>query len=140
MSESTVAAIVVALFAALGGSGFWVWLNGRKEAPIKKRDADIAVAHTSQQMALAVADDLRTDVTRLRADLNHERTEREGLGTKLEALQQKVEAQADTISSLRRVVRIFNDAWASLEANWQILRLQETAPSKPYINMEEEVY
>lgn len=137
MSESTVVAIVVAVFGLLGGVGFWGYLQSRKEAPIKKRDADIAVAHTSQQMALAVADDLRTDVDRIRGDLEHERTQREALGTKVQALQEKVDEQAYTISSLRRIIRIFNDAWASLEANWQLLRLQDTAPRKPYIKMEE---
>lgn len=138
MSEQSVVTIVVAIFALLGGAGFWGWMTNRKEAPIKKRDADIAAAHTSQQMALANADDLRKDVDRIRGDLNHERTQREELGTKFEALQKKVDEQADTISSLRRIIRIFNDAWASLEANWQILRLHETAPSKPYIDMKEE--
>jgi peptidoglycan hydrolase CwlO-like protein len=138
MSENSVVAIVIGLFGLLASAGFWTYMSNRKEAPIKKRDADIAAAHTSQQMAIANAEELRKDVNRIRGDLDHERTQREELGTKFEALQKKVDEQADTISSLRRVIRIFNDAWASLEANWQILRLQETAPRKPYIDMKEE--
>jgi hypothetical protein len=138
MSEQTVGIIVAALFAALGGAGFWGYMVSRKEAPIKKRDADIAVAHTSQQMALAVAEDLRLDVGRLRGDLDHERKQREGLGTEVKELRAKIEAQADTIQSLRRAVRAFRDAWANLTANWQILRLQDNPPQQPYIDLKEE--
>ncbi|CAN7465540.1 hypothetical protein LJR013_003185 [Pseudarthrobacter oxydans] len=138
MSEQTVVALVVALIAALGGAGFWGYMANRKEAPIKKRDADVAAAHVSQQMALAVADDLRTDVTRLRADVDLERKERETLGGEVRELRAKVEAQADTIQSLRRAVRAFRDAWANLTANWHILRLQDTAPQQPYIDLQEE--
>jgi hypothetical protein len=139
MSESTIAVIIGGILAVLGGAGFWTYMSHRKDAPIKKRDADIAAAHISQQMALANAEDLRVDLGRVREEVKEERTAREALSTRFEALQKTVNEQADTISSLRRVIRIFNDAWASLEANWQILRLQETAPSKPYINMKEDL-
>lgn len=138
MTETTITVIIGGLLAVLGGAGFWTYMSHRTDAPIKKRDADVAAAHVSQQMAIANAEELRKDVDRIRGDLNHEREQREELSTRFEALQTKVNEQADTISSLRRIIRIFNDAWASLEANWQILRLQETAPSKPYIDMKEE--
>ena len=138
MSESTVVAIVVAVIGLLGGAGFWGWLQSRKEAPIKKRDADIAAAHTSQQMALAIADDLRTDVGRLRTDLDAERRAREGLGSEVRELRQKVEEQADVILALRRAVRAFKDAWADLTANWHTVRLQETPPRQPHIDLKEE--
>lgn len=135
MSEPTVVAIVVALFGLLGGAGFWGFLQNRKEAPIKKRDADVAAAHVSQQMALAVADDLRTDVGRLRTDLNTEREERK---REVGELRQKVEVQAETIVTLRRAVRAFRDAWGDITANWPEVRLQATAPREPYINLNEE--
>ena len=138
LSETSIVAIIVALFALLGGAGFWGFLQNRKEAPIKKRDADVAAAHTSQQMALAIADDLRTDVARLREDLNHERTAREGLGSEVRELRQKVDIQADTIQNLRRAVRAFKDAWDDITANWDEVRLQTTAPRQPYINLNEE--
>lgn len=135
MSETSIVAIIGALFALLGGAGFWGFLQNRKEAPIKKRDADVAAAHTSQQMALAVADDLRTDVGRLRDDLNAEREERK---REVGELRQKVEAQADTIQNLRRAVRAFKDAWAEITANWSVVRLQDTPPVAPYIQLTEE--
>ena len=138
MNEQTVVTIVVALLSLLGGAGFWGYMTNRKEAPIKKRDADIAVAHTSQQMALAVAEDLREDVGRLRGDLDHERTQRENLGTEVRELRAKVDEQAGTIQYLRRVVQAFEDAWASLTANWHIVRLQEVAPKQPRVNLKEE--
>lgn len=138
MSEQTIVTIVVALLSLLGGAGFWGYMTNRKEAPIKKRDADIAVAHTSQQMALAIAEDLRLDVERLRGDVGIERTARESLGGEVRELRARVEEQAGTIQSLRRVVQAFKDAWANLESNWQILRLQDTAPQKPYIDVKEE--
>jgi hypothetical protein len=138
MSEQTIVTIVVGLLSLLGGAGFWGYMTNRKEAPIKKRDADIAVAHTSQQMALAIAEDLRLDVGRVRTELDAERTERENLGNEVRELRGIVESQAGTIQSLRRVVQAFKDAWANLESNWQILRLQETAPQKPYIDLKEE--
>jgi hypothetical protein len=138
MSESTIVTIVVALLSLLGGAGFWGYMTNRKEAPIKKRDADIAVAHASQQMALAVAEEAWAGVGRVRTELDEEREKREALGTEVKELRGIVESQADTIHSLRRVVQAFKDAWANLESNWQILRLQETAPQKPYIDLKEE--
>lgn len=135
MSESSIVSIIGALFVLLGGAGFWGFLQNRKEAPIKKRDADVAAAHVSQQMALAVADDLRTDVGRLREDLNHEREERK---REVRELRQTVELQNDTIASLRRAVRAFRDAWAEITANWADIRLRDTPPVAPYIQLTEE--
>lgn len=134
-SESSTVAVIGSLFVLLGGAGFWGFVQNRKEAPIKKRDADVAAAHVSQQMALAVADDLRTDVGRLRDDLNTEREERR---REVGELREKVEVQADTIVTLRRAVRAFRDAWGDITANWPEVRLQTTAPREPYINLKEE--
>lgn len=124
MSEQTVVTIVVALLSLLGGAGFWGYMSSRKEAPIKKRDADVAVAHQSQQMALAIAEDLREDVGRIRSELNEEREARKALAA-------RVDKQDHTIQGLRAVVRAFREAWADLTANWHTIRLQETPPPEP---------
>jgi FtsZ-interacting cell division protein ZipA len=136
VSEQTVVTIVVALLSLLGGAGFWGYMSSRKEAPIKKRDADVAVAHTSQQMALAIAEDLREDVGRIRTELTDTRTE---LGIEREARQalaRRVDAQESTIQGLRSAVRAFRDAWANLTANWAVIRLQETPPAEPHITLD----
>lgn len=143
MSEQSVVTVVVALFALLGGAGFWGYLSSRKEAPIKKRDADVAAAHTSQQMALSVAEDLRTDVDRLRADVTQERSAREELGRQLDIesrerrnLSNRVEEQGATIHNLRAALRAFKDAWLDLNTNWQVIRLQEDPPPEPRIYLD----
>jgi hypothetical protein len=138
MSEQTLVTLGVAVLSLLGGAGFWGWLTSRKEAPIKKRDADVAVAHTSQQMALAIAEDLRLDVGRLRGDVDAERKARESLGTEVQELRQRVEAQAGTIDRLRRAVRAFQDAWEYITTNWQVVRLQDSPPQQPRIDLKEE--
>lgn len=138
MSEQALVTLGVAVLSLLGGAGFWGWMTSRKEAPIKKRDADVAVAHTSQQMALAIAEDLRLDVGRLRGDVDAERKARESLGTEVQELRQRVEAQAGTIDRLRRAVRAFQDAWEYITTNWQIVRLQDNPPQQPRIDLKEE--
>lgn len=131
MSEQTIVTIVVGLLSLLGGAGFWGYMTNRKEAPIKKRDADVAVAHQSQQMALAIAEDLREDVGRIRSELNEEREARKALAL-------RVDKQESTIQGLRAAVRAFRDAWANLTANWQVIRLQDYPPAEPHITLHEE--
>lgn len=137
MNESTVVAVVVGLIGVLGGAGFWGFLISRKEAPIKKRDADVAVAHTSQQMALALAEDLRTDLGRLRGDVDTERKAREELGAQVAELRDKVGKQDRTIQALRHAVRTFQDAWHHLTANWATIRLLENPPQEPRVSIYE---
>ena len=129
MNEQTIVTIVVAVLSLLGGAGFWGYLTNRKEAPIKKRDADVAVAHQSQQMALAIAEDLRQDVGRIRTELAEEREARKALAA-------RVDAQESTIQGLRGAVRAFRDAWANLTANWQVIRLQDNPPAEPRISLD----
>lgn len=134
MSESTVVTVVVAIISLLGGAGFWGYMSSRKEAPIKQRDADVAVAHQSQQMAMAIAEDLRKDVDRIRGDVATERKAREALGQEVADLRETVGRQADTIASLRRAVRDFREAWANMRANWHTIRLQEFPPTEPRLD------
>lgn len=132
MNDSVVMIIVGAL-GVLGGGGFWGYWQSRKDQPVKKRDADLAAAEKSQQMALAVADDLREDLTRLRTDLNAERDARNTLAGRFDQLEVTVREQNRTITVLREVARTWDAAWQQLTKDWATLRLRDTAPERPLL-------
>ena len=134
MSEASIVTIIVGVLGVLGGGGFWGYRQFRKEAPVKKRDADIAVAEKSQQMALAVAENMRKDVERLRTDLNTERDARQTLTGRVDSLETQVREQNRTIQILREAVRLFNAAWDDLTHRWHTLRQSEHPPARPHIN------
>lgn len=136
MSETSIVAIIVAVLAILGGGGFWGYRQFSREAPVRKRDADIAVAEKSQQMALAVADDLREDYTRLRTDLNAEREERQKLTGRVDSLETHIREQDKTIRTLRDAVRLFTAAWDDLTNRWQHYRQSEHPPPRPNIHID----
>lgn len=136
MSETSIVAIIVAVLAILGGGGFWGYRQFAKEAPVRKRDVDIAVAEKSQQMALAVADDLREDYTRLRTDLNAEREERQKLTGRVDSLETHIREQDKTIRTLRDAVRLFTAAWDDLTSRWQHYRQSEHPPPRPNITID----
>ena len=131
MNSEAILAIILAVLGVLGGGGIWTYLQSRKDAPVRKRDADLAVADKSQQMAMAIADDLRQDYARLRLDLDEEKGARQELTGRVDALARQVRDQDRTITSLREVVRAFSSAWDDLAASWHVLRLQDKPPPKP---------
>jgi chromosome segregation ATPase len=136
MNEAITVGLITGILGVLGGAGFWGYMASRKEAPIKKRDADIAAAHQSQQMALAVADDLREDVNRLRGELGVEREERQKLSGRVQGLETHIRELNGTIRSLREAIRAFRDAWDDITRRWAEIRLQDEAPPMPYTNIE----
>lgn len=136
MSEGSIIAIIVALLGVVGGGGYWGYRQFSKEAPVKKRDADIAVAEKSQQMAMAIADDLREDYTRLRTDLNAEREERQKLTGRVDSLETHIREQDKTIRTLRDAVRLFTAAWDDLTSRWQHYRQSEHPPPRPNITID----
>lgn len=136
MSETAIVTLIVAILGALGSGGIWGYRQFKKEAPVKKRDADIAVAEKSQQMAMAIADDLREDYTRLREDLNTEREARQQLTGRLEGLETHVRELNGTIRTLRDAVRIFSAAWDDLVHRWHEHRLADTPPPRPRIQID----
>ena len=111
MNSEAILAIILAVLGVLGGGGIWTYLQSRKDAPVRKRDADLAVADKSQQMAMAIADDLRQDYARLRLDLDEEKGARQELTGRVDALARQVRDQERTITSLREVVRSYSSAW-----------------------------
>jgi len=128
--------IILALLTLLGGTGFWGYRQSRKEAPVKKRDADIAAADKSVQMALAVATAAREDNASLREDLNKERGERQTLAGRVDGLENHIREQNRTIQTLREALRIFSTGWDELVSRWQALRQDEHPPPKPTVHIE----
>ena len=134
MSETAIVSIILGIMTLLGSGGFFGYRQFKKEAPVKKRDADIAVAEKSQQMAMSIADDLRGDYTRLRADLNTEREQRQNLTGRVDSLETHIREQERTIRNLRDAVRVLT-AWGNdIVARWNVVRLQEKPPPLPNIH------
>lgn len=136
MSETLVIVIITGVLGIAGGGGYWGYKQFKREAPVKQRDADIAVAEKSQQMALASAQRLEADVVRLRADLNTERDARQNLTGRVDSLETQVREQNRTIQLLREAVRLFNAAWDDLTHRWHTLRQSEHPPTRPHINID----
>lgn len=136
MSETGIVSVILGILTLLGGGGFWTYRQFKKEAPVKKRDADIAVAEKSQQMAMAIADDLREDYTRLREDLNVEREARQKLAGRLDGLESHIRELNGTVRVLREALRVFNAAWDDLEHRWHEYRLSEKAKTRPHIQID----
>lgn len=137
MTSDVVLPIILGVLTVLGGTGFWGYRQSRKEAPVKKRDADIAAADQSVQMALAVATAARDDNAALRADLNTEREARQKLSGRVEGLETHVREQDRTIRGLREVVRVLSDWADDVIANWHTIRLEEMPPKKPGVTIDQ---
>lgn len=134
MSESGLVAIIIGVLGLLGGGGFWGYRQSRKDAPVRQRDADLVVADKSQQMAMAIADDLRQDYERLRGELGHERDGRLELTGRFTALETHVREQDKTISHLRRALGQFSAAWDDLTTRWEHHRTLDYPPDRPVVN------
>lgn len=133
MTPDIVLPLILGILGVLGGTGFWGYRQSRKEAPVRQKDADIAAAERSQQMALAVSDDLREDVARLRAELVAERAERKQvyaeLSEQLHLQNQRLDTVRDAFRQLSRWVDDILD-------NWEIMRQNVDAPRKPPIRID----
>lgn len=130
-AETVVLAVVGGILTIVSGAGFWQYLTHRKDEPVRRRDADIAAAHVSQQMALAVAEanrqtaesnrqdnsDLRKDLDRVRQDLAEE-------SRRSDRLEQRLNWQAHVNQILR--------AWIEdIVLRWEELRHKATPPAQP---------
>lgn len=131
MSEAAVLAIISGIVVVLGSAGFWGYRQYRREEPVKKRDASVVVAHTSQEMALELAGAIRAELAIVRTELNTERGERQALAGRLEGLETHVREQDRTITGLRALVDAYQRGWADLERRWAMHRLSEHAPEDP---------
>ena len=133
MSESAIVAVILGVLGLLGGGGFWSYRQSRRDAPVRQRDADLVVADKSQQMALAVANDLREDYERLRGEVGQEREARQQLTGRVESLETHIREQDKTISHLRRALGQFSAAWDDLATRWDHHRTQDHPPDRPTV-------
>lgn len=133
MTPDIVLPLILGVLGVLGGTGYWGYRQSRREAPVRQKDADLAAAERSQQMALAVSDDLREDVARLRAELVTERAERKEvyaeLSEQLHLQNQRLDTVRDAFRQLSRWVDDILD-------NWEIMRQNVDAPRKPPIRID----
>ncbi|WP_315913569.1 hypothetical protein [Arthrobacter sp. lap29] len=131
MSEAGIVAIIIGVLGILGGGGFWTYRQSRSDAPVRQRDADLAVAEKSQQMAMIIAVAAQENSDRLRADMDIEREARQQLTGRVESLETRIREQDRTISHLRRALQIFTEAWDDLSARWEHHRAQDHPPDRP---------
>lgn len=138
MNEGLVS-IGVALLSFLGGGGgVLAYMQYRKETPIRQKDADMAAARTSQEMALASAQAhyesstyYQSQVKELRDSMNGEAQARKKLEERMTRMEQHTLAQDVTIRRLTEAVQLFSTAWDYLTENWAHLRKREAPPQKP---------
>lgn len=143
MIDAGIVTITIGVLGVFGGGGFWVYRQSRRDAPVRQRDADLAVAEKSQQMAMVIAvaaqensERAQQDSDRLRLDMEKERTERHLLTTRVVSLEHQVKEQGRTISHLRRTVQAFSEAWDDLVAHWDHHRTQKHPPERPFVPQE----
>lgn len=131
---------LVTLIVALVGSGAWgayaTLRVAKREAPIKKRDADVAAAHTSQQMALALANELQEELVRVRQDVKDEREARQRTDVEVELLKEQRAEDTRTIGKLRQAVEMFMAWGRHLQTHWDEIRAKPHAPVLPDINID----
>ena len=138
MSEGLIS-IGVALLSFLGGGGgVLAYMQYRKETPIRQKDADMAAARTSQEMALASAQAhyesstyYQSQVKELRNAMNSEAEARKKLEDRMTRMELHTHAQDATIRRLTEAVKVFSSAWDYLTENWAHLRKREAPPKKP---------
>lgn len=136
MSESAIVAVIIGVLTILTGSGFWGYRQFSKEAPVKKRDADIAAADTSVQMALAIAKSAKEHSEGLAKDLTTERGERQKLSGRVDGLESHIREQDKTILRLRDAIRVFTAAWDDLTHRWDYYRKSDHPPARPNVHIE----
>lgn len=124
LSPENYVTIIVAVIVLAGSGGIWQYKQSRKEAPVKKEQADIAAASTTVQMALSVATAAKAHSEGLGKEMGE-------LKGRVDGLERQVREQEHTISSLREVVRAFSSAWDDLIANWDTVRHRDKPPTKP---------
>lgn len=123
--------VIIAILGIVGGAGFWQYRISRRDAPVRKQEADMAVAEKSQQMAMKIAERLDLDYNSVRADLGVAEKAILDLQTALKAQEAHAKEQDRTISILRQAVRAFSDAWDDLVQHWDRYRLSDTPPTRP---------
>lgn len=133
----TVTSIILGVLGLASGVGFWQYRISRKDAPVRKTEADMAVAEKSQQMAIAIAERLDKDYNQVRTELSATQAAVAAQGEEIASLQRLGNEQASTIGTLRYVVQTFTVAWDDLVQRWDTHRLSEAPPTRPSHTLEE---
>ena len=136
MSETAIVSIILGVLTLLGGGGIWGYRQFKQEEPVKKRDADIAAADTSVQMALSIAKAAREHSEALGKELETERGARQHLSGRLDGLETHIRELNGTIRTLRDAVRIFSAAWDDLTYRWHEHRLADKPPPRPHVQID----
>lgn len=130
-SLPSVTPIILGILGLVSGVGFWQYRISRKDAPVRKKEADMAVAEKSQQMAMAIAERLDIDYKSVRAELTSTQEAVASLQTELQTVQSHTQEQDQTINTLRRAVRSFSEAWDDLVLHWARYRMLDVPPQRP---------
>lgn len=135
MSEDSIVAIVVALLA---GGGLWTFMAAlipKKEAPIKKADAETVAAHTSQQMTLELLHDVQKELRETRENADREYRARLSLESKVQGLQANLEADRQELGLLRQAVEVLVGGWRDIQERWEELRRRPDPPALPHFRI-----
>lgn len=133
MNEAVIASIIVAIISIAGSAGFWNYRQSRRAEPVTQRSADLAVAHTSQEMALAVAAAAQAYSQEIDRVLGETRAELHALTGRFTALETYVREQEKTVRRQAHHLRILSEAWDNMISSWPTLRLGDMAPPKPHL-------
>lgn len=136
MSETAIVSIILGVLGLMGGGGFFGYRQFKKEAPVKKRDADIVAAGTNVQMAISIATAAQTHSEGLAQELKAEREARQQLSGRLDGLETHIRELNGTIRLLRDAVRIFSAAWDDIEIRWHEYRLSNKPPPRPHTQLD----
>lgn len=132
--------IIVAIITVGGGGSIWQWLKSRKEAPITKRDADIAAMRSVDEMRQAFTGDVVAQYNAQRAENKETREQlvemKETLAGALErlgTLEEHTLHQDKTIRNLGQII----DTWVAwgedIVKRWNIIRMQDRPPDMPAV-------
>lgn len=133
----TITSIILGVLGLASGVGFWQYRISRKDAPVRKTEADMAVAEKSQQMAMAIAERLDKDYNQVRAELTATQEAVAAQGDEIANLQQLGREQARTIGTLRYAIQAFVTAWDDLVQHWDTYRLSDAPPTRPSYKLDD---
>lgn len=102
-----------------------------RKAPVERKDADIAAAEASQGMSLELAQELRTELTRMGERISTLEAKLDKETAKRESLEVEVRQARDVNYRLRVVLARAQDSIEYIVTHWPTVRLKETPPSFP---------
>lgn len=131
MNDDGLVAIVVAVLGLAGSGTIWGYRQFKKETPVRQMDASMAAADKSVQMAIAFASAADTRSKNVVEDFDRERSARQNLSERFEALERQFRAQSRTLQR-------FILAWEDLTENWDFYRRREHPPVQPRATPDED--